>query len=157
MKVLEILNEVDLLHGLESKKIDISHWHPEIKDAYVITLNDGRKTIRYDLGSAINLEITQWRNESYADFRQRVKGDILQKAKWDKDMKAADERRARGESPPPSTKDPHRRFYLNIPFNDKEIAKRQFFARWDPVKKKWWMPAYRVEENRARIERLGWL
>jgi len=127
------LQEVATFPGLPSKQLDLRHINPHIKDAYLITLNDGRYLVRYDIGSSINNDVEQQRQESVADFKKRLKQKLLaDKREFDKLIS----NRKTPQKYPTQTKE---KVYLNVPFVQKEIAKRQVAAKWDPGVRKWYV------------------
>lgn len=151
MKVRELLNEVNLLPGLESKKIDISHWDPNVTDAYIITLNDGRKMLRFDRGHTINNEVVQFPDEDFSDFRVRVKKTIVDDAKRFSRSDAMDKKQKATSGGASDD-----RIYLRVPFRDKDYAKREFGARWNPQKKRWWVKSD-MEKYIPKFKEMGWL
>ena len=49
------------------------------------------------------------------------------------------------------------KLYLNVPFREKDIAKGQYGARWNPQKKKWWVDGRTSAHYFPEFRRRGWL
>ncbi|MET4921837.1 DUF5710 domain-containing protein [Streptomyces sp. PSRA5] len=73
-------------------------------------------------------------------------GRVIERARKDG---AAWNPRSSGPSASGSEKQGEKRLYLNVPFAEKDEAKRLLGARWDKDRRKWYVDAERVDREQA--------
>lgn len=152
----------------QTREVDLKAWHPGIKRA-AITKGEGSEpsSLFYDWGWG-NDTITQKGEESYDDFRQRTKREVMAQMQR-ADMFGSKPRQSNrnpattlaqpgsAASGPTTPSAPEGAVHLNVPFEMKAHAKREFGARWDNDERKWWIPQQVANANRERLVDLGYL